>query len=125
MDILKDSVMSSVKLKLFDSYADASFAHIFHCELIDFPISKVNKLNNFRPERLKKTPFDAFPPHDRPRGIDDIKSVKYFQKMESVPPIWIYQKINDQIFLLDGAHRIIAANIEGKKTISAYIIKVS
>ncbi len=82
---------------------------------------------NFDKNRLKKSAVDAYPPDNRPRKLDDIKSVKWHQKQIknniAIQPIWIALK-NKKYILLDGAHRIVANYIEDKKHISAYIIKI-
>lgn len=68
----------------------------------------------------------SFPLNDRPRGIDDIKSVKYHQnqiKNKIISPIWIVFK-NNKYILIDGVHRIVASYIEKEKYILAYLITI-
>ena len=96
-------------------------AHLFSSHLVKFPREEWFLLNNFNPSRLQSSAIKAYPINDRPRGIDDIKSVNYYEKQKEIPPIWII-KINNQYTLLDGTHRIVAANIKHKKFINAYII---
>jgi hypothetical protein len=100
--------------------------HIFNSELISFPLSKCQKLENFNPERLQPSAIKAYPIHNRPRGNKDISSVKYYQKLIKnkidITPIWIIKK-NNKYILLDGVHRIVASYIENKNNIQTYLIK--
>tara|TARA_B110000037_G_scaffold39514_1_gene48930 strand:+ start:336 stop:737 length:402 start_codon:yes stop_codon:yes gene_type:complete len=125
---IKDSIETSLLLKLFKNEKESAYNHIFNSKLIKFTMNKCknNKLNNFNSNtRLKKKAIEAYPLNDRPRGIDDIKSVKYYSKKiknkKYIEPIWIIYKKGKYI-LLDGAHRIVAHYIENKKNINAYII---
>ncbi len=124
--ILRDSIETSVSMKLFKSKEEATIKHIFNSKKVSFPLSKCKNLDNFNSLRLKSSAIKAYPLHNRPRGNKDILSVKYYQKRIKhkldIQPIWILQKNNNYI-LLDGAHRIVASYIENKKYISAYIIK--
>ena len=69
----------------------------------------------------------AYPLNDRPRGNNDISSVKFYQKQikkrKIITPIWLVLK-DKKYILLDGAHRIVASYIENKKNIQAYIIPI-
>ena len=126
IQILKDSIITSVNMKLFNSIEKASHSHIFNSKLEKFPLSKCNEeLLNFNPQRLQKTAVKAYPLDNRPRGDIDIKSVKFYQKKiknnNEIDPIWIIKKNNNYI-LLDGGHRIVATYIENKKYILANII---
>ena len=130
MNIIKtiqDSIGTSLLLKIYKNKKESAYNHIFNSKLVKFNMNKCkNKLNNFNSNiRLKKKAIKAYPLNDRPRGINDIKSVKYYSKKiknkEYIEPIWIiYKKKN--YTLLDGAHRIVAHYIENKKYINAYII---
>ena len=66
-------------------------------------------MDNFNPNRLKKSAIKAYPLSDRPRGNKDILSVKFHQKQlqqnKNIEPIWILKKKKKKI-LLDGAHRV-------------------
>ena len=125
--IIKDSIDTSVNMKLFTSREKSAMAHIFNSKLVKFPMVKCKqKLDNFNPDRLKKSATEAYPIKNRPRGSDDIKSVKFYQRQlqskKDIQPIWIIKK-NRKYILLDGAHRIVASYIENKKYIYAYIIE--
>ncbi len=126
IQVLRDSIRTSMALKLFKSDEKATMKHIFSSKLISFPLSKCKKLYNFNPERLQKSAIKSYPLYNRPRGDKDISSVKYYQKIIknklNFQPIWII-KINNNYTLLDGAHRIVASYIENKKNIQAYLIK--
>jgi hypothetical protein len=125
IQVLRDSIETSVSMKLFRTEEEATMKHIFNSKLISFPLSKCKNLNNFNPERLQASAIKSYPLHNRPRGDKDISSVKYYQKRIKnkldIQPIWIIKKKNNYI-LLDGAHRIVACYIENKQYIEAYLI---
>jgi hypothetical protein len=127
MEYLKDSINTSITMHLFKNKKDATYAHIFKSNLEKVPISIFKNVDNFNPERLQYTAVKAYPINDRPRGNDDITSVKYHQKQiqenKEVSPIWIIYK-NNKYTLLDGVHRVIASYIENKKYIPTYIIRL-
>ena len=127
MNYLKDSVETSVKLKLFKNIEEASSAHIFKSELIKLPLSLFKNVKNFDPQRLQESALKAYPITNRPRGQDDIKSVKFYQKQLkqkiNIHPIWMIHQDKTYI-LMDGSHRIVASFIENEKHIYAYVIKL-
>lgn len=126
IQVLQDSIETSVSIKLFKSKEESTMMHIFNSKLISFPLSKCKYLYNFNPERLQSSAIKSYPLHNRPRGDKDISSVKYYQKLIKnkldIQPIWIIKRNNNYI-LLDGAHRIVASYIENKKYILTYLIK--
>ena len=126
IQVLQESIETSVMLKLFKTKEEATMKHIFHSKLISFPLSKCNNLDNFNPERLQSSAVKAYPLHNRPRGDEDIRSVKYHQSLLKnkldIQPIWLLKTKNNYI-LLDGAHRIVASYIENKQYIPTYVIK--
>ena len=77
---LKDSIETSVTIKLFNTFSESSNAHIFNSQLIKIPISKFKNIENFNPNRLQKSAIKAYPLNDRPRGNKNISSVKFYQK---------------------------------------------
>jgi hypothetical protein len=119
---IKDSVETSVSIKIFSSIKISSYYHIFKSKYELFPIAKCNKLHNFNPARLSTEPY---PENNRPRGKDDLHSVLYhrrkIKKEGMTEPIWIILK-NNEYTLLDGAHRIVSYYLEGKKKIPCFII---
>jgi hypothetical protein len=125
MDDLRDSVHTSVRIKVFPSTKKSLHAHVFDSELVHFPISKCRDLNNFNPARLS---HDPYPKEDRPRGQADIDSVVYhintIRREGEVDPIYVAAK-DGSYTLLDGAHRIIATYLEKKRTVPAYIVNAS
>lgn len=127
VQVIKDSIDTSITMKLFTNRKEASFAHIFKSKLVKIPMTKFKNVNNFNPNRLQKSAVKAYPPSDRPRGKKDISSVKYYQKLikdkKDVTPIWMIKKNNEYI-LLDGAHRVVSNYIEGKRYINSYIINI-
>jgi hypothetical protein len=127
MEYLKDSISTSISIKLFKNKKDATYAHIFKSNLEKLPLSIFKNVDNFNPERLQYSAVKAFPINDRPRGNDDILSVKYYQKQiqdhKEITPIWVAIK-NNKYILLDGVHRIVASYIENKRYIAAYLIRL-
>lgn len=127
VQVIKDSIDTSITMKLFTNRKEASYAHIFKSELVKIPMTKFKNVNNFNPNRLQKSAIKAYPPSDRPRGNKDISSVKYYQKLikdkKDVTPIWMIKKNNEYI-LLDGAHRVVSNYIEGKRYINSYVINI-
>lgn len=121
---IKDSVETSVTLKLFSSLKISSYNHIFNSTLSKFPLSKCKDLNNFNPNRLSKDPY---PEEDRPRGQKDLDSVIYhrsiIRRQGQTEPIWIVLKEGNYI-LLDGAHRIVSTYLENKRSIPAFILEI-
>jgi hypothetical protein len=124
LEDMKDSVETSVKIKLFPSLKTSSYYHIFNSKLLQFPLSKCKELNNFNPARISKNPY---PEEDSPRGKKDMESVLYHRRkirqQGHTEPIWIGLKKGDYT-LLDGSHRIIASYLENKRNIPTYIIEI-
>ena len=122
MDDLRDSIHTSVQLKIFPTVKKSTYAHVFESELVWFPLSKCIDLDNFNPARLSSDPY---PKEDRPRGQADIDAVTYhiktIRREGEVDPIYIAEK-NGNYILLDGAHRIVATYLEKKRMIPAYIV---
>ena len=130
MKNMRDSVSTSVSIKLFENKQDAHLAHILKSKLVEIPLSTFanNGMENFNSVRLKESAVKAYPLDDRPRGNADISSVEYHQNQikqqnGTINPIWLLYK-NNKYVLLDGAHRIIASYIEGVEFIRAYIIYI-
>ncbi len=125
IQVLRDSIETSVSIKLFESKEESTIKHIFNSKLISFPLSKCKNLDNFNPERLQTSAIKAYPLDNRPRGDKDISSVEYYQKIIKnkldIQPIWIINNNNNYV-LLDGAHRIVASYIENKHYIPTYLI---
>ena len=130
MQNMRDSVSTSVSMKLFENKQDAHLAHILKSKLVEIPLPTFanNNMENFNSVRLKESAVKAYPLDDRPRGNADISSVEYHQNQikqqnGTINPIWLLYK-NNKYVLLDGAHRIIASYIEGVEFIRAYIIYI-
>lgn len=121
---MRESLATAVTMKLFSSLNVASYHHIFNSKLESITMAQCRDLDNFKSARLSKDPY---PEHDRPRGQEDLDSVKQLrQKIRKhglIDPIWIYQK-NGVNILLDGAHRIVAHYLENKRAVPCYIIRV-
>jgi hypothetical protein len=125
ISVIKDSVETSISLKIFKNIKASLLAHIFNSKLLKIKLSIFKNIDNFNPNRLQKSAIKAYPLRDRPRNMKDISSVKYYQKQikekKDIMPIWLIYK-NNKYILLDGAHRIVASYIENKKYINAYVI---
>lgn len=123
-----DSIDTSIYMKIFKNREEAAFSHIFNSKVVKIPLNTFNNDNvdNFDSVRLKNSAVKAYPLTDRPRGNEDINSVKYYQKQiqqkKEITPIWMIQK-NKKYILLDGAHRIVASYIEDVP-VYAYIINI-
>ena len=122
MDTLQDSVDTSVTLKICRTKKSSMYHHIFHSKYVRFPLSKLKTLDNFDTDRLSSNPY---PKENRPRGQADLDSVlhhrKIIQQQGNTEPIWVVLK-KGTYTLLDGAHRIVAAYLEHKRTIPAYVV---
>jgi len=123
MESLRDSVETSVTIKVFPSLEKATYHHIFHNEFTMLPLSKCRELQNFNPARLSKNPY---PKDDRPRGQRDLDSVAHHRRIirtqGCTEPIWVAD-VDGEHTLLDGAHRIVATYLEHKRTIPCYIVR--
>lgn len=123
MNTLKDSVETSVALKIFPSKESASRAHIFNTTFTVLDKSLWNTLENFNPDRLSTTPYK-----NKPRGENNMKSVNYHKKQIQrygyTSPIWVAKKGNIYT-LLDGAHRLVATYLADKSKIPAFIVDLS
>jgi hypothetical protein len=121
---LRDSVETSVSLKLFSSQKVAAEHHVFNTTYEMLSMSDCKTLENIAATRFSSDPYPA---HDRPRGQKDLESVKYhrriIRKNGNTEPIWIAKK-GDRYIVLDGVHRIVASNLENKRQIPAYIVHV-
>ena len=71
---------------------------------------------------MLKHPEEAYPLDDRPRGMDDIVSVKYHTN-HPISPIVIVKEKHREI-LLDSVHRLIATKLSGKRNIIVYVITI-
>ena len=125
VSVIIDSVETSINLKLFKNREESTLAHIFKSKLEKIPLSLFKNVDNFNPELLQKSAIKSYPLSDRPRGDDDISSIKFYQKQIQqkieIQPIWIIKK-NKKYILLDGAHRVVSSYIENKHFVYAYII---
>lgn len=121
---LRDSVETSVGLKLFSSHKVAAYSHVFNTTYKMLSMSDCKTLENIAATRFSSDPYPA---HDRPRGQKDLDSVKYhrriIRKNGKTEPIWIAKK-GERYIMLDGVHRIAATNLENKRQIPAYIVHV-
>jgi hypothetical protein len=119
---LRDSVETSVSLKLFSSQKIAAEHHVFNTTYQIVSMSDCKTLENIADTRFSSDPYPA---HDRPRGQKDLDSVKYhrriIRKTGQTEPIWIAKK-GDRYIMLDGVHRIVASNMENKRQIPAFIV---
>ena len=128
MSSIVDSIDTSISMKIFKNREEAAYSHIFNSKLVKIPLNtfKNNNVDNFDSVRLQNSAVKAYPLTRRPRGKEDISSVKYYQKQiqqkKEITPVWMIQK-NKKYILLDGAHRIVASYIEDVP-VYAYIINI-
>ena len=125
---LRDSVATSVSMKLFESRERASMAHIFNSKFLEIPLATFTDVDNFNPDRMQTSADRAYPVNDRPRSDDDIRSVDYYQSQiregGQVTPIWLLLQKNGKYLLLDGAHRIVASYILDQSYIPSFVITI-
>jgi hypothetical protein len=125
--IIADSVAASITIRLFDNIRDSCFVHIFNSNISKFDLVNYDKkiIVNINKNRLAETVELAYPENDRPRGENDLSSVKYHQELlkngDELEAIWIIEK-NGKKYILDGFHRLAASYIEKKTNIDAYFI---
>jgi hypothetical protein len=122
-DVLNDSIETSLTLNLYKNRHDSEAAH-HNATLEIIPLQAFKNINNFNSDRLQRTAEKAYPKSNRPRGSNDIKSVKYLVskiKSNNTKPIYLHKK-GKKYTLLDGAHRVIAHHISNKQNISAYVV---
>lgn len=126
MSSIVDSIDTSIDMKIFKTREEAAFSHIFNSKIVKIPLNtfKNDNVDNFDSVRLQNSAVKAYPLNDRPRGNEDIISVKYYQKQiqqkKEITPVWMIRK-NKKYILLDGAHRIVASYIEDVP-VYAYVI---
>lgn len=121
---IRDSVETSVSLKLFPSENVAARHHIFNTTYKMLSMADCRSLENIDPIRFSSDPYPA---DNRPRGQKDLDSLKYHRRMirkhGHTEPIWIAKKGTRHI-KLDGVHRIAATNLENKRQIPAFIVNI-
>jgi hypothetical protein len=121
---IRDSVETSVSLKLFPSEKVAAHHHVFNTAYKMLSISDCRHLENIDPIRFSSDPYPA---DNRPRGQKDLDSLKYqrriIRKNGQTEPIWVAKKGARHI-ILDGVHRIAATNLENKRQIPAFILNI-
>ena len=128
MSSIVDSINTSISMKIFKNREEAASSHIFNSKLVKIPLHtfKNDNVDNFYSIRLQNSAVKSYPLTDRPRGNEDISSVKYYQKQiqqkKEITPVWMIQK-NKKYILLDGSHRIIASYIEDVP-VYAYVINI-
>jgi hypothetical protein len=127
--IILDSILASMTLKLFKNIKKSCIYHCCKSKLIDFNlIEDYEKCKNKKSRINSKitTGETAYPIDERPRADKDVASVHYQQQQiqkNNLPAIWLLNK-NNNIYILDGFHRISACFIEKKYIIKAYIINI-
>jgi hypothetical protein len=126
VSIMVDSVETAVSMGFFTTKEKSAMAHIYRSTLSTIPITEFTHMENFDATRLHQSAAKAYPPERRPRGADDLIAVarhrRYIRRHGETPPIWVLYK-GGKYTLLDGAHRIVAAHIENRPTIAAYVVR--
>lgn len=94
--VMQASIGTSIDLKFYKNIENASLAHIYKSVLTKLPLSLFRNVDNFNPDRLQKSAIKAYPINNRPRGKDNIDSVKFYQKQikhkKDISPIWLKKK---------------------------------
>ena len=121
---MRDSIETSVTLKLFSSEKVAAHHHIFNTK---YKMLSMAECRSFEHIDLIRFSSDPYPADNRPRGQKDLDSLKYhrriIRKYGHTEPIWIAKKGARHI-ILDGVHRIDATNLENKRQIPAFILNI-
>jgi hypothetical protein len=81
-----------------------------------------DEIENLNVKRLLATSINTAY-SDRPRGINDIKSVKYHMKNKYTSPC-IIVNFQEKLILLDGMHRLVAASLSGKRKIAILMVTI-
>ena len=93
----------------------------------EYKIYKIKDLINHPPDNLDinrllaKSVNEAYPENNRPRGQNDLKSVKYHMRSKCVSPLFMI-KLKNQEILMDGVHRLVAAKLSGKRNVLVYVV---
>lgn len=99
------------------------------CQIGTYTKRKLKDLISDPPENLSvkrlhaTSAVEAYPIDDRPRGIEDIKSIKYHMKNPIQSPCFLVNYKNRSIFL-DGMHRLVAASLVGKRIVVMFVINL-
>lgn len=124
---LKDSINTSLQIGLYKTKEKASLAHTQKAKAKRFSLRffKTRRIENLGPQRLTAKPY---PTTDRPRGKADLLSVTYQRKTirrtgTISAPIWLHRNKKRRYTMLDGVHRLVAANLENLKTIPVFLIE--
>jgi hypothetical protein len=126
VSVMQDSIATAFTMGFFDTKEKSAMAHIYRSTLSTIPIAEFTHIDNFAAARLQQSATQAYPPDNCPRGADDLLSVahhrRYIRRHGGVMPVWILYT-GGKYTLLDGAHRIVAAHIENRPTVAAYIVR--
>lgn len=132
--------MQFIKQLSFSSFNDAYETYKTHYHKLnletfllatrqgEYKTYKIKDMINHPPDNLDVARLlgnnveEAYPLNNRPRGIEDIKSVKHHMKSSCVPPIVIIKDKKE--ILVDGVHRLVAAKLSGKRTVLVYVINL-
>lgn len=129
MDVVRDAVETAVNMGLFKTIAKATAAAVFSSYPDKLTMTQCKDMDNFNPDaRLLSRATRAYPTADRPRGEKDVNCVKYWARQirrgVQPPPIWVL-KNKFGYTLLDGAHRIVAHYIAGKRVVPCIVVDVT
>jgi hypothetical protein len=129
LTVITDAVDAVLFIQLCSDVREVCYACVFKSKMIDFKMADYNKKNihNINIYRNSDTPEKCYPENDRPRGYEDVVSVRHHMKTlqegHELEPIWILQ-INGKKYILDGFHRIAATSVEKRASIKAYYVKM-
>jgi hypothetical protein len=129
LTVITDAADAVLFIQLSKDVKEVCYAFIFRSKLTEFHMTEYNKQNihNINVHRNSDTPEKCYPECDRPRGYEDVVSVRYhmkhLQEGKELEPIWILQ-INSKKYILDGFHRIAAISVEKKPSIKCYFVKM-
>jgi len=128
IDLLQRSVEKCVELKLFKNKKDASFSHLYRYKFELLSMSKFKKgyVQNFEHKRLKKSLEKAYPENDRPKGEYNIESVNFHRNLitQNINPLIFMAYKDNEYYLINGSHKLVAAYLEGHKKIEAFVVYI-
>lgn len=129
LTVMTDAADAVLFCQLSKDIKEVCYAFVFRSKLSEFHMKDYTKQNihNINVHRNSDTPEKCYPECDRPRGLEDVVSVrhhmKHLQEGKELEPIWILQ-INGKKYILDGFHRIAAISVEKKPSIRCYFVKM-
>lgn len=129
LTVITDAIDAVLFIQLSNDMKEIAYASVFRSKLVDFKMTDYNKsyIHNINVFRNLDTPEKCYPECDRPRGLEDLVSVRHhckiLQQGKELEPIWMLN-IHGKRYILDGFHRIAATCCEKRPIIKCYYVKM-